>query len=69
MISPVALAVNAVLGLIVLFIANVLGLGVQISLITLLVCAIFGVPGAIVVILLAVLNIAFTAAVVPALLV
>ena len=69
MVSLRALAVNAVIGLVILFIANAVGLGVQISLSTLLVCAIFGVPGAIVVILLAVLNIAFTAAVVPALLV
>ena len=64
-----ALAVNAVVGLIILFIANVVGLGVQISLISLLVCAIFGVPGAILVILLAVLDIAFAAAVAPVLLV
>ena len=69
MVSLRALAVNAVVGLIILFIANVVGLGVQISLITLLLCAIFGIPGAILVILLAVLNIAFVAAVVPALLV
>ena len=69
MVSLRALAVNAVVGLIILFIANVVGLGVQISLISLLVCAIFGVPGAILVILLAVLDIAFAAAVAPALLV
>jgi len=68
MVSLRALAVNAIVGLIILFIANVLGLGVQISLITLLVCAVFGVPGAILVILLAVLNIAFAAVVVPAVL-
>lgn len=67
MVSLRALAVNAVIGLVILFIANAVGLGVQISLITLLVCAIFGVPGAILVILLAVLDIAFTAAMVPAL--
>ena len=69
MISLRALAVNAVVGLIILFIANVVGLGVQISLITLLLCAVFGVPGAIPVILLAVLDVAFAAAVAPALLV
>ena len=69
MVSLRALAVNAVVGLVTLFIANVVGLGVQISLITLLVCAVFGIPGAILVILLAVLDIAFAAAVVPALLV
>ena len=69
MVSLRALAVNAVVGLIILFIANVVGLGVQISLITLLVCAVFGIPGAILVILLAVLDVAFVAAVAPALLV
>ncbi|WP_136718403.1 pro-sigmaK processing inhibitor BofA family protein [Halorientalis salina] len=68
MISLRALVVNAVVGLIALIIANAVGLGVQISLITLLVCAVFGVPGAILVILLAVFDIAFVAAVVPALL-
>jgi inhibitor of the pro-sigma K processing machinery len=65
MVSLRALAVNAVVGLIILFIANAVGLGVQISLITLLICAIFGVPGAILVILLAVLDIAFAATVAP----
>ena len=69
MVSLRALAVNAVVGLIILFIANVVGLGVQLSLITLLLCAVFGVPGAILVILLAVLDVAFAAAVAPALLV
>lgn len=63
-----ALAVNAIVGLVILFVANAIGLGVQISLITLLVCAVLGVPGAILVILLAVFNIAFSAAIVPALL-
>ena len=69
MVSLRALAVNAIVGLIVLFIANAVGLGVQISLITLLLCAVFGIPGAILVILLAVLDVAFAAAVAPALLV
>ena len=69
MVSLRALAVNAVVGLIILFIANVVGLGVQILLITLLLCAVFGVPGAILVTLLAVLDVAFAAAVAPALLV
>jgi inhibitor of the pro-sigma K processing machinery len=68
-VSLRALVVNAIVGLVILFIANVVGLGVQISLISLLVCAIFGVPGAILVILLAVLDIAFAAAVAPVLLV
>jgi inhibitor of the pro-sigma K processing machinery len=69
MVSLTALLTNAIIGLIVLFIANVIGLGVQISLVTLLICAVFGVPGAILVILLALFNIAFMAAIVPALLV
>ena len=69
MVSLRALAVNAIVGLVILFIANAVGLGVQISLITLLLCAILGIPGAILVILLAVLDIAFAAAVVPPLLV
>jgi len=69
MVSLTALLTNAIVGLIVLFIANVIGLGVQISLVTLLICAVFGVPGAILVILLALFNIAFMAVIVPALLV
>ena len=69
MVSLRVLAVNAIVGLLILFIANVVGLGVQISLFTLLICAVLGIPGAILVILLAVFDIAFTAAVVPALLV
>ncbi|WP_251330666.1 pro-sigmaK processing inhibitor BofA family protein [Haloplanus pelagicus] len=67
MVSLRALAVNAVVGLVILFIANVAGLEVQISLLTLLVCAIFGIPGAILVLLLALFDVAFVAAVVPAL--
>ncbi len=66
MVSLRTLAVNAIVGLIILFIANVLGLGVQISPLKLLICAILGIPGAILVILLAVLDIAFVAAVIPA---
>ena len=69
MISLRALVVNAIVGLLILFVANAAGLGVQISVVSLIVCAVFGVPGALLVILLAVLNIAFVAAVVPALLV
>lgn len=68
MVSLRALVVNAILGLVILFIANAIGLGVEISLVTLLVCAILGIPGAILVIALAVLDIAFVAALVPALL-
>jgi len=68
MVSLRALLVNAIVGLVILFLANVVGLGVQISIVTLLLCAILGVPGAILVILLAVFDIAFVAALVPALL-
>ena len=68
MIPLRALAVNAIVGLVILIVANAVGLGVQISLISLLICAILGVPGAILVILLAVVNIAFVATVAPALL-
>jgi inhibitor of the pro-sigma K processing machinery len=69
MVSLQALVVNAIVGLVILFIANVVGLGVQISLVTLLVCAVFGIPGAILVILLALLDIAFAAALAPVVLV
>jgi hypothetical protein len=65
MASLRALAVNAVIGLLILLLANVVGLGVQISILTLLICAVFGVPGAILVILLAVLDVAFAASMVP----
>jgi inhibitor of the pro-sigma K processing machinery len=62
------LLANAIVGLVILFVANVIGLGVQISLLTLLICAILGVPGALVVIVLSVLGIAFTGTVAPLLL-
>jgi hypothetical protein len=65
MVSLRSLAVNAIVGLVILFVANLAGLGVQISLITLLICAILGVPGAILVILLALFDVAFTAAILP----
>lgn len=65
MVSLRALLVNAVVGLIILIVANAIGLGVQISLVTLLICAILGVPGAILVILLAVLDVAFAASLAP----
>lgn len=65
MVSLRALAVNAIVGLLILFVANAIGLGVQISIIALLICAVFGVPGAILVILLAVLDVAFAATIAP----
>lgn len=68
MVSVRGLAVNAIVGLVILFVANIVGLGVQISVLTLLICAIFGVPGAILVILLALLDVAFAATMAPVLL-
>lgn len=65
MVSLRTLAVNAIVGLIILVVTNLAGLGVQISLITLLICAILGVPGAVLVILLALFDIAFAATVLP----
>ena len=65
MVSLRALVVNTVLGLIVLIVANALGLGVQISLATLLICAIFGVFGAILVTILAAYGVAFSAFILP----
>ena len=62
-----ALVVNAIVGVLVLALANFLGLGVQISLVAVLVCAVAGIPGAVLVILLSLVDIAFAAAVVPAL--
>jgi hypothetical protein len=59
------LAINAVVGVIVLLIANALGLGVEISLVAVLVCAFAGVPGAILVILLSLLDIAFVVTALP----
>ncbi|MFB6142396.1 MAG: pro-sigmaK processing inhibitor BofA family protein [Halorientalis sp.] len=60
-----ALVGNAIVGLLVLVLANALGLGVETSLVTLAICAVLGVPGAVLVVLLAVTDIAFAASVVP----
>lgn len=65
MISPRTLVANAIVGLIVLLVANVIGLGVQISILTLLICAVLGVPGAVLVVLLAVTNVAFVGTLLP----
>lgn len=62
-----AFVANAIIGLVILFLTNALLLGVEISLITVLICGILGVPGAILVILLALFDVAFTATVLPAL--
>ena len=59
------LIVNAIVGVIILVVANVAGLGVAITPIAVLVCAVGGVPGAILVILLAYLDIAFAGMVAP----
>lgn len=56
-----ALAVNAVVGLVVLVVANLVGLGVEISLLAVLICAVAGIPGAVLVVLLAYLDVAFAA--------
>ena len=61
MVSLTALLLNAIVGLVLLFLANAVGLGVQISVLTVLICAVLGVPGAILVILLAMFEIAFVA--------
>ena len=60
-----ALAVNAIVGVVVLVVANVIGLGVQISLIAIAICALAGIPGAILVIALSVLDVAFVATLLP----
>ncbi len=57
--------VNAIVGVIVLVIASFLGLGVEITPIAVLICAVGGIPGAILVILLAYLGIAFAGMAVP----
>lgn len=59
------LLVNALVGLVILILANAVGFGVQISAVTLLICAVFGVPGAILVIALALFDVAFVATLVP----
>lgn len=54
------LAVNTLFGLIILYLANVVGgLGIPYSLPVLLICAILGAPGAIVVIILNLFGLAF----------
>ena len=55
--------VNAVVGLLVLVIASALGASVDVSPLVVLVCAVGGVPGAILVLLLAYLDVAFAATV------
>lgn len=57
--------VNAVVGVVVLLIASWLGLGVQITPIAVLICAVGGVPGALLVVALAYLDVAFAATLAP----
>ena len=57
--------VNAVVGVVVLVVASFLGIGVEITPIAVLVCAIGGIPGALLVVLLAYLGIAFAGMAVP----
>ena len=59
------LIINAIVGVIVLIVANVAGLGVAISAVAVLGCAVGGLPGAVLVILLSVLDIAFVGTVAP----
>ena len=59
------LVVNAIVGVVILVVANVAGLGVAITPIAVLVCAVGGVPGAILVILLAYLEVAFAGMIAP----
>lgn len=59
--------VNAIVGVVVLLLASFFGLGVEISPLAVLICAIGGVPGAVLVIILAYLDIAFYGMIAPAL--
>jgi hypothetical protein len=63
MVKP--FVVNAVVGVIVLLIASFLGMGVEITPMAILVCAVGGIPGAILVLLLSYLEIAFAGMAVP----
>ena len=53
------LVVNAVVGLVVLFVANWLGFGVVVTPIVVLIVALAGLPGAVLVVLLAQLHLVF----------
>lgn len=57
--SLIHLAINAVIGLLILYIARALGLKVAISIWTILICAFGGSIGAVIVIILSYLKIAF----------
>jgi hypothetical protein len=51
--------VNAVVGVVILLGASFLGLGVEITPVAVLVCAVGGVPGAVLVVILAYVDVAF----------
>ena len=63
MVGP--FVVNAFVGVLVLTVAGVFGASVEITSFALLVCAVGGVPGAVVVLALAYLDVAFVASVAP----
>lgn len=58
-LSLISLAIHAVLGILILYLARALGLKVAISIWTILICALGGIIGAIIVIILSYLKIAF----------
>jgi len=55
--NPIHLVVNAILGIIILFLAHFIGIHVPIDLIAVLISAIAGIPGAILLIILSLLGI------------
>jgi hypothetical protein len=57
--------VNAIVGVLVLVVASALGVGVEITPVAVLICAVGGIPGAILVILLAYTGIAFAGMAAP----
>jgi hypothetical protein len=57
--SLIHLTINAVIGLLILYIARALGLKVSISFWTILICAFGGIIGAVIVVILSYLKIAF----------
>jgi hypothetical protein len=59
LVSLLLLAIHAVIGLLILYLARALGLKVAISIWTILICAFGGSIGAIIVIILSYLKIAF----------
>jgi inhibitor of the pro-sigma K processing machinery len=65
MVSLRAVLGNAVVGLVALVLANLFGLGVEISAVTLMICGIFGLFGAVLVVVLATYGVAFSALLFP----